>query len=114
MTYVRELPPEGLPGREYTLTMGEVTGTTKFFVAHEHIYLMLAMGKPGGDWPREQFFASFRASSSSPSLQPQIGSGILPAPAKDADPNRINFGCVTFSRIIADEAIREKRYRHGR
>jgi TonB family protein len=90
MTYVRELPPEGLPGREYTLTVGDVTGTTKFFVAHEHIYVMLAMGKPGGDWPREQFFASFRTSSSS--QQSHIGRGILPVPANDADPNRIFSG----------------------
>src|SRR5206468_460640 len=29
MTYVRELPPAGLPGREYTLTVGDMTGTTE-------------------------------------------------------------------------------------
>lgn len=60
MAYVKELPPKGLPGREYTLTIGDITGTAQFFVAHEHIYVLLAMGQPGGDWPREKFFASFR------------------------------------------------------
>jgi TonB family protein len=65
MTYVRELPPEGLPGREYTLTVGDVTGTAEFFVAREHIYVMLVMGKPGADLPREKFFASFRTASPS-------------------------------------------------
>src|SRR2546423_7381262 len=49
MTYVRESPPEGLPGREYTLTVGDVTGTTEFFVAREHIYVLLVMGNQGGD-----------------------------------------------------------------
>jgi TonB family protein len=68
MTYERELPPEtrgavGLPGREYTLTVGTVTGTAEFFVANERIYILLAMGQPGGDWPREKFFASFRLAS---------------------------------------------------
>jgi TonB family protein len=73
MVYERELPPEtraaalpasaGLPGREYTLTVGQVTGTAEFFVGNEHIYILLAMGQPGGDWPREKFFASFRAPS---------------------------------------------------
>ena len=96
MTYVRELPPEGLPGREYTLSVGDVTGTTEFFVAHEHIYIMLALGQAGGDWPRERFFASFRASSGSPETPPTKtlnGGGISPAPrASDADADRIFTG----------------------
>ena len=92
MTYVRESPPEGLPGREYTLTVGDVTGTTEFFVAREHIYVMLVMGKPGADWPREKFFASFRAASSSSAPSPSptsplektiIGPGIRSIDAED-------------------------------
>ena len=63
MSYVRELPRDGLPGREYTLTVGNVTGTTQLFVAHERAYVVLAMGVPGGDWPREKFFASFHPPS---------------------------------------------------
>jgi len=88
MTYVRELPPEGLPGREYTLTVGDVTGTTEFFVAHEHIYVLLVMGKPGGDWPREKFFASFRASSDSPA-PPKIASGGLGPGVQGVSPGRL-------------------------
>ena len=106
MTYVRELPPEGPPGREYTLTVGDVTGTTEFFVAHEHIYVMLVMGKSGADWPKEQFFASFRtasswAASSSPASaaavsptkpleKPGVGSGTGAGGAEDY--NRIFSG----------------------
>jgi TonB family protein len=94
MTYVRELPPEGLPGREYTLTVGDATGTTKFFVAHEHIYLMLAIGKPGGDWPREQFFASFRTSLVSADTVPAktLNGGGPASRASDTDENRIFTG----------------------
>jgi len=86
MTYVRELPPEGLPGREYTLTVGDVTGTTEFFVAREHIYVMLVMGKPGADWPREKFFASFRASSDS-SGPPTIASGGIGSGVRGVSPD---------------------------
>jgi TonB family protein len=108
MAYVRELPPEtrapdlpanaGLPGREYTLTVGDVTGTAEFFVAHEHIYIMLAMGLPGGDWQREKFFASFRAASSSAAAVPTkpLENGGAATPATRAgeaeDYNRIFTG----------------------
>ena len=96
MTYVRDLPPEGLPGREYTLTIGEVTGTTEFFVAKEHLYVLLVMSKPGADSPREKFFASFRVSSPSAAsipTKPQDGGGFGPGIAvrksEGEDYNRI-------------------------
>jgi TonB family protein len=94
MGYVRELPPEGLPGREYTLTIGNLTGTTEFFVAREHVFVMLVMGKPGEDWPRERFFASFQTSLAKPSisLDPQSGRGVVPAAVDEADSNRIFSG----------------------
>ena len=97
MTYVRELPPEGLPGREYTLTVGDLTGTTQFFVVHEHIYVLLAMGKIGVDWPREKFFASFRGLSSLPApapTKPLEGGGSGPDPRASGleDYNRVFTG----------------------
>lgn len=82
MTYARELPPGVLPGREYTLTIGDVTGTTEFFVARRQIFVMLVMGKPGGDWPREKFFASFRSSSSSSAISPSPPPSPASSPAK--------------------------------
>jgi TonB family protein len=94
MSYVRELSPEGLPGREYKLTIGDVTGTAEFFVANEQVYVMLAMGKPGADWPREKFFASFRAASPSAAKTP-FGSGRVGpgAGAGDVDdPNHVFSG----------------------
>jgi len=79
MSYVRELPPAGLPGREYTIAVGDVTGTAEFFVAHEHLYLLLVMGKPGTDWAKEKFFASFRAAASSPVSSPAPSPAASPA-----------------------------------
>ena len=99
MSYVKELPPAGLPGREYNLTIGDVTGTAEFFVAHEHIYILLVMGQPGGDWPREKFFTSFRPASIAevdvvaPPKLPDNGGGVAPAtPAAGEDYNRIFSG----------------------
>ena len=108
MTYVRELPAQksdplvtstGLPGREYTLTIGDVTGTTEFFVAREHVYVMLAIGQPGGDWPREKFFASFRGPAgehpglpTKPLKEGGIGPGISGATSTATDYNRIFSG----------------------
>ena len=108
MLYERELPPEtraavlpanaGLPGRQYTLTVGDVTGTAEFFIAKEHIYILLAMGQPGGDWPREKFFASFRAASPpaapAPAKPLDNGGGVAPAmrAGEAEDYNRIFSG----------------------
>ena len=103
MTYVRELPPEGLPGREYTLTVGDVTGTTEFFVAREHIYIMLVMGKPGGDWPREKFFASFRASSDSP-VPPTITSGGYGPGVRGVSPDPTDYNRIFSGREVAQKA----------
>lgn len=98
MSYVRELPPAGLPGREYMLTVGDVNGTAQFYVAQEHIYVLLVMGKAGEDWPREKFFASFHATSSPVAAAPaqplENGGSVPPAPtATDAeDYNRVFSG----------------------
>jgi len=59
MTYVKELSPNPLPGREYSLTIGDLTGTGRFYVADARIYILLAMNSPGGVWARERFFESF-------------------------------------------------------
>lgn len=89
ITYAREFPPEGLPGREYTLTVGDLTGTAEFFVAREHIYVMLVMGKKGADWPREKFFTSFRASSDS--AAPAIASGGIGTGVRGVSPDPTDY-----------------------
>jgi TonB family protein len=107
MTYARELPPEGLPGREYTLTVGDVTGTTEFFVARRQIYVMLVMGKPGEDWPREKFFASFRPSASSSAISPSPAS----SPAKPLVTTVVGSGTAASedsNRVFTGREVTEK------
>jgi len=120
MIYERELPAEtraaalpanaGLPGREYTLTVGNVTGTAEFFIANEHIYILLAMGQPGGDWPREKFFASFRAASPSaapaPTKPSEDSSGVGPGTAASAAQNDDRI--FTGREVTAKARILEK------
>jgi len=75
--------------------VGDVTGTAQFFVAQERIYVMLAMGKAGEDWPRDKFFSSFRvpalAASPTPTI-PSVSIGAGMAGMNDADTNRIFSG----------------------
>jgi len=108
MSYVRELPAEGLPGREYTLTIGAVTGTAQFFLAREHIYVLLAMGKPGGDWPREKFFKSFRPESTS-----AAASSVASLPTKPLEKNGIGTGdsasgAEDYNRIFTGREVTAK------
>ena len=103
MTYVKELPPGVLPGREYTLTVGDVTGTTEFFVAREHIYVMLAMGKPGADWPGEKFFASFRAPSDSP-VPPAIASGGIGPGVRGVSSDPTDYNRIFSGREVTQKA----------
>lgn len=103
MTYVQGLRPEGLPGREYTLTVGDVTGTTEFLVAREHIYVMLAIGLPGGDWPRERFFASFRTSLNLPDTPAIAPSGIGPG-IRGLSPNATDYNRIFSGREVNQRA----------
>ena len=104
MTYVRELPPKGLPGREYTLTIGDVTGTAEFFVAKEHLFVMVVVGKPGGDWPRERFFASFKSTLAILTIaaEPQLGGGVEPGIAGS------NNEADDYNRIFSGKEVTSK------
>ena len=96
MTYIREVTVGDLAGREYALTVGHLTGTTEFFVAREHIYVMLAMAQAGVDWPRERFFSSFRTSLAAPvspePSAPGLNGGNAEVSRDPSDYNRIFTG----------------------
>ena len=94
MAYVRELTLP-LPGREYSVVFGDVTGTVRFFVADTRIYVLLAADSPGGPWDREKFFESFAVFIVPPAPQPQNGPGLkgIPGDAVDErDYNRVFSG----------------------
>ena len=104
IAYRRELPSGGLPGREYALVVGLEIGTTRFFVACEHVYIMLVMSKPGTDCPSERFFASFRATSTASAAAPPdpgVGaSGINFAPGTgDAEGDHIFSGKEVTAKV---------------
>ena len=73
MTYVKELSAKEIPGREYTLTIDNLTGTAQFFVTKARAYVLVAMGPVGGSWTREPFFMSFAVDPAVPLLPPTSG-----------------------------------------
>jgi len=92
MTYVKELSPNPLFGREYSLTIGDLTGTARVYVADARVYILLAMNSPGGVWAREKFFESFLTSANLPmSRQPDADNGprVIAGVADANDYNRI-------------------------
>ena len=58
VTYVKELSDKQIPGREYTLTLGDLRGTAQVYVAEQRLLVLLAMDRPGAAWERERFLGS--------------------------------------------------------
>ena len=104
MGYERELPPEGVPGREYTVRLNDVAGTAEFFVVREHLYVLLVMGNLGADLPKEKFFASFRASTSSPA----ISSMTKPIENVINGPGPSSIGVEDYGRVFTGREVTQK------
>lgn len=62
IAYVKELPTNPLPGREYAVTLGKLSGTAQIFVAQRRIFILLAADTADGPWERERFLGSFKVS----------------------------------------------------
>jgi TonB family protein len=62
IAYVKELPVNPLPGREYSVVLGQLSGTAQIFVAHRRIFILLAADTADGPWERERFLSSFTVS----------------------------------------------------
>jgi len=86
INYVKDLPAKPLLGREYSLTLGEVTGTLHFHLAGARIYVLLAMNMPGGAWDRERFFQSFAMKTEMPAPA-QINAGQVSTGEQSQGPN---------------------------
>jgi len=90
-SYGGELPANPLPGREYSFTVGTLTGSIEFFVARSRIYVLLAGHVPGGNWEPGKFFTSFASSATLPT-PPQLD-GYPPSSSTaqaNTDPNDYN------------------------
>lgn len=62
IAYVKELAVNPLPGREYSVALGQLSGTAQIFVAHRRIFILLASDSAEGPWERERFLSSFKVS----------------------------------------------------
>jgi TonB family protein len=69
MAYVKDLPSKPLSGREYSVTLGGLSGTAYIFVADHRIFILLAANTADGPWERERFLGSFKVS---PDVKPMI------------------------------------------
>ena len=72
MTYVKELAAKPLPGREYTVTIGLLTGTTQFYVTKSRVYVLLALNSIGATWQQQPFFQSFAVAQDVPGQLPIV------------------------------------------
>jgi TonB family protein len=105
MSYIKELTLQPLPGREYSLVIGDLVGTAQFYAAESRMYALVAMGPAGGGWLREKFFASFQISPNIPrqlqvveqprgggvggGVGPGVGGGVSGTSNAVSDSNRI-------------------------
>ena len=62
ITYIKELQMKPLPGREYSVALGKLSGTAQVFVARNRIFILLAADNSIRPWERERFLSSFKIS----------------------------------------------------
>lgn len=67
ITYTKDLPANPLPGREYSVVLGEISGTAYVFVARHRVFILLAANIVNMTSERERFLSSFKVS---PDIKP--------------------------------------------
>jgi TonB family protein len=68
MAYTKELTAKSLPGREYSVSFGDLSGTAQVYVSQQRIFILLAADTPQAPAERERFFASFKTVSQTMSI----------------------------------------------
>jgi protein TonB len=59
LTLVREKPLQGNPGREYRMTISDLTGTAQVFATRKRFYAIVYLNTKKDDAIQEQFLSSF-------------------------------------------------------
>jgi protein TonB len=59
LTLVREKPLQGNPGREYRMTISDLTGTAQVFATRKRFYAIVYLNTKKDDAVQEQFLSSF-------------------------------------------------------
>jgi TonB family protein len=80
MSYKSELSMGAIPGREYTLILGQSFGATRIYLDGSRLYVLLAVNHGRSSMPSTNFLTGFRAKS--PTETPFLP---LPAATPDAD-----------------------------
>ncbi len=92
IAYIKELPTNPLPGREYSVVLGELSGTAQIFVAQRRIFILLAADTADGPWERERFLGSFKVSQ-------QVGRML-----QDGDPKVDDDGPIFKNKEVDERA----------
>jgi protein TonB len=103
MTYVQELPPTPLPGREYSFTLGAANGITRFYIAGSRIYVLMAVHQVGRVWAPEKFFPSF-AVLASVVIPSQMDAGRIGSPSVGTNSDPSDYNRVFSGREVTQKA----------
>lgn len=91
MTYVKEISGKSLPGREYSLAIGDLSGTTQFYIAYRRAFVLVVLDSPSSPWHRMRFFDSFLVSPELAKLRPVVAES-SPSKPTQADTDRVFSG----------------------
>jgi TonB family protein len=99
MTYVKELPANPLAGREYSVALGDMSGTIRFYIAQTRIFVLLAVNFPGGVWARERFLGSFAVLPNLPIQRPNYGDSKSRGTGKTSEDDPVFQGSEVTQKI---------------
>lgn len=101
MTYVKDLPTKPLSGREYSVTLGRLSGTAHIFVADHRLFILLAANTAEGPWERQRFLSSFK-------VLPEVKPMILYGDPKDVSAVNDDEPILTMKEVDQKARILEK------
>jgi len=99
MSYGAEISNKPTRGREYSLSLGAVTGAVEFYIAESRLYVLLAAYPAGGASEAKRFFDSFKLDPNLPGslsvVVPKIGAGVAEAANPSSEQQILRSGEVT-------------------
>jgi TonB family protein len=110
MTYRSEISNGPLPGREYLIALGDLTGATRFYTADARIYVLVILSGAPRATETENFFTSFIMKTRLPgaatlAADPLVGSDNRNVPNPTVD---VGAGGPDYNRVFAPRETTEK------
>jgi TonB family protein len=107
MVYKSDLSMGVIPGREYSLKLGKVSGATRFYMDGSRLYVLVIRGNGDNSTAAENFFKGFFATSRTPTP-------FLPVAADyEAEPYDMVFKSTETATIAKAIANLEPKYTDG-